>query len=104
MLWIPQVNYRVHKTPLLAPILNQINPVHTTPSYFCKIRFNIILTPTSGFIPSGFPTKILYAFLFDPMRAHLILLDLTILIIIIIIIQWRSSPYRALASSFDEVQ
>jgi hypothetical protein len=24
-----------------------MNPIHTTPSYFCKIRFNIILPPTS---------------------------------------------------------
>jgi hypothetical protein len=39
----------------------------------------------SGLYLSGFPTKILYAFLFDPMRAtcpvHLNLIDLIILII-----------------------
>jgi hypothetical protein len=27
--------------------LSQINPVHTTQSYFCKIHLNIILPPTS---------------------------------------------------------
>jgi hypothetical protein len=35
------------------------NPVHTLPSYFSKIRFNIILPftrrPPTGLFPSGFP-------------------------------------------------
>ena len=51
----------------------QMNPVHTIPTSFSKIHFNIffshlcLVLPT-GLIPSGFPTKILYAFLFSPMH------------------------------------
>jgi hypothetical protein len=47
------------------------------PTYLC-------LGLHSGLFPSGFPTNILYAFLFSPIRAtyptHLILPDLIILI------------------------
>jgi hypothetical protein len=30
-LWYPNFHYRIHKSPLLDPIRNQINSVHTTP-------------------------------------------------------------------------
>jgi hypothetical protein len=75
------------KFPPQVPILSQIDPVHTTPSYLSKIHFNMSthlhhFLPSSPF-PSGFPTNILYAFPFTPIRAtcptHLILLDLIIL-------------------------
>jgi hypothetical protein len=77
------------RAPLLVPILSQMNPVHTIPSYFHKFNFNTVLSPTSisfyRFLSFGFTTKLLYAFLFALMRAtrlvHLILLDLIILII-----------------------
>jgi hypothetical protein len=47
ILWNPKVHFRVHKSSPLAPILSQINLVHTIPSYLTKINFNIIHSSTS---------------------------------------------------------
>jgi hypothetical protein len=76
-----------------------INPIHTTPSYICKTHFilfsHLRLGLSTRLFPCGFPTKILYALFFFRMGiawlAHLILLDLVILIIfveILIFIYW----------------
>jgi hypothetical protein len=66
------------------PEPDQSNPYH--------LRSILILSPhlrlglPNGLFPSGVPTNILYSFLFSPIRvtcpAHLILLDLIILIIL----------------------
>jgi hypothetical protein len=58
----PKVYYRIYKCTPPVPILSQLDPVHTTTSYFQKIHFHIILpfTPWSPQIvslPQDFPTK-----------------------------------------------
>jgi len=82
-------HYRTQKSPQLVPILNQMNPVHTLPSYFLRFillqSFRLHLGFLSCLLPSGFPTKIFYAFFISPVHAictaHLILLDLITLVI-----------------------
>jgi hypothetical protein len=68
----------------MVPILSYINPIHTILSYLSKIHFNIVLP--NGLFPSGFPTNILYVFLFYFIRAkcpaHLILLEMLFLILL----------------------
>jgi hypothetical protein len=88
ILWKQKVHYHVHK-PSTGPYPepHQSNPYH---SILSKIHLilstHLRLGLPSGLFPFGFPTNILYAFLFAPIRAtwpaHLILIELTILIIL----------------------
>jgi hypothetical protein len=80
----PEVHHGILNSPAMTLILSQINPVSTTPSYFFRTHFNIILLAASlssqCLIPSGFHTKFLYAFLFSLMYAYLSLIYFVFLI------------------------
>jgi hypothetical protein len=76
-------------SPPPVPILSQIDPIHTIPSYFSQINFNIVHPPTSWSSHSSLSFWISHQYpicILLPIRAtctaHLILLDLIILIIL----------------------
>jgi hypothetical protein len=51
--------YCVYKNPPLVPILSQMNPVHSLPSYirFMQLSSHLGLGLPSGLLPSRFPNN-----------------------------------------------
>ena len=68
ILWIWNVHYRIHKSPPSVPILSHIDTVHAPPHHF--YRSHLRLSLSRGLLPSGFPTKALYAPLLSPYVLH----------------------------------
>jgi hypothetical protein len=68
----PEYLYVVSKSPPLVPVLSQIDPVHPIPFFifFLILLFHQCLDLPSGLFPSGFPIKLLHAFLFSPCGLH----------------------------------
>lgn len=55
----PTAQYRLHMRLPLVPILSQTNSLHSLPSYYFKINFNIILQYMVNFSRGLFPSGII---------------------------------------------
>jgi hypothetical protein len=76
----PKVHYCIPKSPTtLGPILNEVNPIHTTPSFIRSILIlfaYLHLGLLNSHLPSDFSTNILSCPIHTVCPEHLIFLDL----------------------------
>jgi hypothetical protein len=66
IIWNTKVHYRVHIGQQLIPISSHMNQIHTLAFVLFKIHFNVItLSAFRRGLYVGFPTNILYKFMFS---------------------------------------
>ena len=73
ILFNPKVHSRIHNSPPPLSILSHIDPVHSPihlPKIILILSSHLRLCLPSGLLPSGFPTKTLYAPLLSPYVLH----------------------------------
>jgi hypothetical protein len=92
------IHYHVYNIPSLVPTLSHVNPLRRTDPISLRsiliLSSHVRLGVPSGLFPSGFPTKILYAFRFSPIRATCPT-DLTLLDLIVLFYLAKSTSYEA---------
>jgi hypothetical protein len=61
ILWNPKIDCGIHKSPLFAPTLSHVHPIHTLNSFSLRfvlmLFYHLLLGLPSSLFPSGVPTQ-----------------------------------------------